>query len=113
MDNPLRVEVKLRKGVMFPDKPGVMKARELVADDVVFSFYRLDKSPKKIPAYFDHVEKVEATDKYTVAVHLQELQRRMGLPLRLGLLLGHRAQGSGRRRRQATGRTPTAAARSS
>ena len=55
MDNPFRVEVKLRKGVMFPEKPGVMKARELVADDVVYSFTRLDKSPKKIPTYFDHV----------------------------------------------------------
>ena len=66
MDNPFRVEVKLRKGVMFPEKPGVMKARELVADDVVYSFTRLDKSPKKIPTYFDHVEKVEATDKHTV-----------------------------------------------
>jgi peptide/nickel transport system substrate-binding protein len=66
MDNPFRVEVKLRKGVMFPDKPGVMKARELVADDVVYSFYRLDKSPKKIPTYYDHVDKVEAKDKHTV-----------------------------------------------
>ncbi|MEI6484326.1 MAG: ABC transporter substrate-binding protein, partial [Betaproteobacteria bacterium] len=66
MDNPFRVEVKLRKGVMFPEKPGVMKARELVADDVVYSFTRLDKSPKKIPTYFDHVEKVEAADKHTV-----------------------------------------------
>ena len=66
MDNPFRVEVKLRKGVMFPEKPGVMKSRELVADDVVFSFYRLDKSPKKIPTYYDHVDKVEAKDKHTV-----------------------------------------------
>ncbi|HTP72407.1 MAG TPA: ABC transporter substrate-binding protein [Burkholderiaceae bacterium] len=66
MDNPFRVEVKLRKGVMFPDKPGVMKARELVADDVVYSFNRLDKSPKKIPTYYDHVDKVAALDKYTV-----------------------------------------------
>ena len=66
MDNPFRVEVKLRKGVMFPDKPGVMKSRELVADDVVYSFYRLDKSPKKVAGYYDHVDKVEATDKHTV-----------------------------------------------
>ena len=64
--NPLRLEVKLRKGVMFPAKPGVMAARELVADDVVFSYYRLDKSPKKIPTYFDHIDKVEATDNHTV-----------------------------------------------
>ena len=65
-DNPQRVEIKLRKGVMFPEKPGVMASRELVADDVVQSFYRLDKSPKKIPTYFDHVQKVEAADPHTV-----------------------------------------------
>jgi peptide/nickel transport system substrate-binding protein len=65
-DNPLRVEVKLRKGVMFPEKPGVMAARELTAQDVVYSYERLEKSPKKIPTYYDHVQKVEATDKHTV-----------------------------------------------
>ena len=64
--NPLRLEINLRKGVMFPDKPGVMAARELVADDVVFSFNHRDKSPKKIASYFDHIDKVEATDKHTV-----------------------------------------------
>src|SRR5215468_6357385 len=64
--DPLRMEVKLRKGVMFPEKPGVMAAREFVADDVVYNFNRLDKSPKKIAGYFDHLEKVEATDKHTV-----------------------------------------------
>ena len=71
-ENPLRVEVKLRKGVMFPDKPGVMKSRELVAQDVVDSFNRLDKSPKKVPTYFDHVEKVEAADSHTVVFRLKE-----------------------------------------
>jgi peptide/nickel transport system substrate-binding protein len=65
-DNPLRLEVKLRKGVMFPEKPGVMAARELTAEDVVYSYNRVDKSPKKIPTYFDHIQKVEATDKNTV-----------------------------------------------
>ena len=29
--DPLRVEVKLRKGIMFPEKPGVMQSRELTA----------------------------------------------------------------------------------
>ena len=87
-ENPLRVEIKLRKGVMFPEKPGVMKQRaSSSADDVVFSFNRLDKSPKKIDGYFDHVDKVEATGQAHRRVHLQELQRRVGLPLRLGLLL--------------------------
>jgi peptide/nickel transport system substrate-binding protein len=56
---------------MFPEKPGIMASRELVADDVVFSYTRLDKSPKKIATYFDHVEKVEATDKHTVVFSLK------------------------------------------
>jgi peptide/nickel transport system substrate-binding protein len=64
--NPLRMVIHLRKGVMFPEKPGVMASRELTADDVVFAYTRLSTSPKKIAGYFDHVEKVEATDKYTV-----------------------------------------------
>ncbi len=64
--NPLRMVVHLRKGVMFPEKPGVMAARELTADDIVFAYSRLSTSPKKIAGYFDHVDKVEATDKYTV-----------------------------------------------
>jgi peptide/nickel transport system substrate-binding protein len=65
-DNPLRVEVKLRKGVMFPEKAGVMKARELVAQDVVDSYTRLANSPRKIKDYFDHLDKVEAADSHTV-----------------------------------------------
>ena len=70
--NPLRVEVKLRKGIMFPEKPGVMKSRELTAEDVVYSYERLNKSPKKIPRYFEHLDKVEATDKYTVVFHMNK-----------------------------------------
>lgn len=65
-ENPMRLEVRLRKGVRFPEKPGVMKSRELVADDVVFSYKRMDASPKKIPTYYDHIERVEATDRHTV-----------------------------------------------
>ena len=65
-DNPLRIEIKLRKGIMFPEKPGVMPSRELVAEDVVFSYTRLATSPKKIATYFDHVDKVYAADKHTV-----------------------------------------------
>jgi len=71
-ENPLSVVVHLRKGVMFPEKSGVMKARELTAEDVVFSYDRLDKSPKKIPTYFDHIAKVEARDKYTVVFTFKE-----------------------------------------
>lgn len=66
LDNPRRLEVKLRKGVMFPAKAGVMEARELTAQDVVYSYNRYDQSAKKIPNYFDHIDKVEATDASTV-----------------------------------------------
>lgn len=66
--DPLTLEIKLRKGVRFPAKPGVMEERELVAQDVVYSFNRQNSSPKKIPTYFDHIDKFEATDKHTVVI---------------------------------------------
>jgi peptide/nickel transport system substrate-binding protein len=65
-DKPPKLDIVLRKGIMFPEKPGVMKSRELVAEDVVYSYNRLDKSPKKIPTYFDHIEKVEVTGKHSL-----------------------------------------------
>jgi peptide/nickel transport system substrate-binding protein len=66
MENPWRVEVQLRKGILFPAKEGVMAQRELTAEDIVYSFERLAKSPKKIATYYDHVQKAEAKDRYTV-----------------------------------------------
>ncbi len=71
-EEPLALTITLRKGIMFPEKPGVMASRELTAEDVVFSFNRLANSPKKIAGYFDHVEKVEATDKHTVVFRFKE-----------------------------------------
>ncbi len=70
--DPLTLVVTLRKGAMFPEKPGVMAAREVTADDVVFSYNRLNNSPKKIATYFDHIDKVEAKDKQTVVFKLKE-----------------------------------------
>jgi peptide/nickel transport system substrate-binding protein len=64
--NPLRLSVKLRNGVMFPEKPGVMDSRELVAADVVNAFNRLDASPRKPPAYLSHIAKVEAIGRYEI-----------------------------------------------
>ena len=69
--DPLRVEMKVRKGVMFPEKPGVMKKRELTAEDIVFTYNRLNTSPKKLLAYFDHVDRVEATDSHTVVFYMK------------------------------------------
>ena len=70
--DPLQLVVTLRKGVMFPDKPGVMKSRELVADDIVYTFNRLNSSPKKVAAYFDFVSSIEAKDKYTVVFNMKD-----------------------------------------
>lgn len=71
-EDPLTLVVHLRRGVLFPDKPGVMNSRELDAEDVVFSYRRLDASPKKIPTYFDHIERVTARDAHTVVFELRE-----------------------------------------
>ena len=71
-DNPLSVVFKLRKGVMFPEKPGVMKSRELTSEDVLFSYHHRDRSPKKVAEYFDHIDRVEAPDRYTVIFHFKE-----------------------------------------
>ncbi|MDH4392157.1 MAG: ABC transporter substrate-binding protein [Aquabacterium sp.] len=67
--NPWRLEVQLRKGIMWPAKPGVMAARELTSDDVVYSFERVNKSAKKIPTYFDHVSRIEVTGKHAFTMH--------------------------------------------
>lgn len=68
-EDPLTLVVYLRKGIFFPDKPGVMRARELDADDVVFSFATVNESAKRIPAFIDHIDQLEARDKYTVVFH--------------------------------------------
>ena len=72
VENPLAVVVHLRKGIMWPEKPGVMAAREFTADDVLYSYNRQDKSAKKIPGYFDHVEKAEVRDRYTIVFTMKE-----------------------------------------
>lgn len=64
--DPLTLTVKLRQGVVFPEKKGVMAERELTADDVVYSYKRYASSPQMIKGYYDHIDKVEATDKHTV-----------------------------------------------
>jgi peptide/nickel transport system substrate-binding protein len=72
VENPLSVVFTLRKGIMFPEKPGVMQSRELTAEDVAFSFNRLRSSPKNIATYYDFVGDVVAKDKYTVVFNLKE-----------------------------------------
>ena len=44
---PPAAQVKLRKGMMFPEKPGVMAAA--TAEDVVFTFNRLARAQRRSP----------------------------------------------------------------
>jgi peptide/nickel transport system substrate-binding protein len=69
--DPLRVEMKVRKGVVWPEKPGLMKKRDFTSEDIVFSFNRLKNSPKKLLGYFDHVEKIETPDPHTVVFYMK------------------------------------------
>jgi peptide/nickel transport system substrate-binding protein len=70
--DPLRMVFKLREGIYWQEKPGVMKSRELVADDVVFSMQRILESPRAINGYKYYVDRWEALDKYTVALYMKE-----------------------------------------
>jgi peptide/nickel transport system substrate-binding protein len=69
---PMQIILHLRKGVMWQEKPGVMKARELVASDVVYAINRIKNSRKAIPLYLDFVGKMETPDKYTVIINMTE-----------------------------------------
>ena len=68
---PLAAVFTLRKGVMFAAKPGIMEAREVTADDVVWSYYYRDTSPRKATGINEEVEKVVALDRYKVAFYLK------------------------------------------
>lgn len=71
-EGPLTLVIHLRKDVIFPEKLGVMKQRELVADDVVYSYDLINESVKRIPTYFDHIKEVVARDKHTVVFYFNE-----------------------------------------
>jgi peptide/nickel transport system substrate-binding protein len=71
-DNPLAAVFRLRKGIMWPAKDGVMPSRELTAEDVAFSFNRMITSARKLPKIYDFIDRVEATDKYTVTYYMKE-----------------------------------------
>ena len=61
----------IRKGVYWQDRPGVMSAREVTADDIAFAKNRLFQSPK-CPGYYVNMEGATALDKYTVEVKLKK-----------------------------------------
>ncbi len=71
-EDDLTLVIKLRRNATFTDRPGVMMARLLEAEDVVFSYNLVDQSPKRIPTYFDHIKKVYARDRHTVVFEFSQ-----------------------------------------
>ena len=72
-EDDLTLVVNLRQGVMFPEKPGVMAAREFVANDVIFSFNLVNNSPKKAQQdYWDYIDGLEARDDHTLVFHFNQ-----------------------------------------
>lgn len=71
LQNPLRVEFHLRKGIYWMEKKGIMKRRELVAKDVVDWYTRLRTAKKYIPKYWEFVDRWEAKGKYTAVMYMK------------------------------------------
>ena len=68
--NPLRIEFNIRKGVMWMAKEGVMDAREVVADDIVYHFNLMKEQERYIPSYWDFVKEWKTEGKYKAVVYL-------------------------------------------
>jgi len=71
-EDPLTLVMRLRRGVFFPEKPGLMKRRELDAEDVVYSFDYVRASPRAQPTMMGFLDRVEARDSHTVVFHLRD-----------------------------------------
>jgi peptide/nickel transport system substrate-binding protein len=70
LPNPTTTIFHIRKGVMWQEKPGVMKARELTAEDVAFAFNRtfFHGPPKAIGERYDSIKSITAPDRYTLKI---------------------------------------------
>ena len=97
---PLAVVFKLKKGIMFPAKPGVMEARELTADDVVFSYYYRHNSPPRAAGHQRRVQQGRGARPLHGRLPYEEVRGRLAVSPRLRLQLLDHAEGSRRRRRR-------------
>jgi len=69
MTGPTSVIYHLRQGVMWQDKPGVMAAREVTADDIVWNFERFTSTTTHdlgTPGRTNKLTSIVAIDRYTV-----------------------------------------------
>ena len=69
MRDPLTYLFQLREGIQWQDIPPV-NGRELVAEDIVFSYQRLRSFPSASAALLQNVATVEAEDDYTLKISL-------------------------------------------
>lgn len=76
--DPLRIEFKLREGVFWPGKEGVMERREFVAEDVVQSFAAMASSERMIPTYWDFVKEWKAEGDHKVVAYLNDFNGNWG-----------------------------------
>ena len=73
--DPLTLVFHVRHGVHFSGisaNPGVMKPRELTAEDFVYQMEKMMKSPNKGPNWTSWVASTNAPDKYTWVIHLKK-----------------------------------------
>jgi peptide/nickel transport system substrate-binding protein len=70
LPDPLTIIFRLRKGILWQEKRPVMSSRELVAQDVVYSYVRYANDPRRTVSARPWIDsnKVTAPDKYTVMV---------------------------------------------
>ena len=61
-------EFKIRKGVKWQGKKGVMETRQVTADDVVFSFKRFWKDARIDTTRWKWIDEISAPDKWTVRI---------------------------------------------
>jgi peptide/nickel transport system substrate-binding protein len=68
--NPTTLIFHIRKGVMWQEKPGVMKARELTAYDFAFALDRtfFHGPPKAVGQRYESIKAISAVDKYTLKI---------------------------------------------
>lgn len=76
-NDPLRLVVKIRPGIYWNEVPGIMKRRELTAEDVEFTFMRrydsLDEGAVASPKAWEWIKSFSATDKHTFTMELDYL----------------------------------------
>jgi peptide/nickel transport system substrate-binding protein len=87
-EDPWRLVFNIRRGVFWPAKEGVMKRRELVAEDIVFNYTHMKTSPRAIPTWWDFIKEWKAEDKYTAVAYLNEWNANFGYRLLWGYFSG-------------------------